>query len=71
MMNIIIIHNSQHDKMIPGKKPKQHSRSKTWDTSNGSPRSPTPPGGFKKQASSYAPKKDRETFRSALVNIIM
>ncbi|KXJ28065.1 dynein heavy chain 7, axonemal [Exaiptasia diaphana] len=56
---------------IPGKKPKQHLRSKTWEGSNGSPSSPTPPGGTKKQTSTYAPKKDREAFRSALVNIIM
>ena len=57
-----------------GKKPK-HLRSKTWDAANGrdSPSSPSPPPGTngKKGAASYAPKKDRESFRSALVNIIM
>lgn len=57
-----------------GKKPK-HLRSKTWDATNGrdSPSSPSPSPGTngKKGAVSYAPKKDRESFRSALVNIIM
>lgn len=58
-----------------GKKPK-HLRSKTWDAANGgraSPSSPSPPPGTngKKATTSYAPKKDREAFRSALVNIIM
>ncbi|EDO45806.1 predicted protein [Nematostella vectensis] len=56
------------------KKPK-HLRSKTWDVPNGrgSPTSPPVPpiNGKKQAATSYAPKKDREAFRSALVNIIM
>jgi len=57
----------------PAKKQK-HVRSKTWDTANGHdlPSSPSPPGmNGKKHGMAYAPKKDREAFRSALVNIIM
>lgn len=57
-----------------GKKSK-HLRSKTWDAANGrsSPPPPSPPPGAngRKAAASYAAKKDRESFRSALVNIIM
>lgn len=57
-----------------GKKAK-HVRSKTWDAANGktSPSSPSPPPGTngRKGGASYAVKKDRESFRSALVNIIM
>ena len=46
-------------------------RSKTWDASNGRVSPPSPPGANgKKQAASYAPKKDRESFRRALVSII-
>ena len=53
-----------------GKRPK-HMRSKTWDASNGRVSPPSPPGANgKKQAASYAPKKDRESFRRALVGII-
>ena len=53
-----------------GKKPK-HMRSKTWDAGNGRVSPPSPPGtNGKKLAASYAPKKDRESFRRALVSII-
>ena len=57
-----------------GKKAK-HLRSKTWDAANGktTPSPPSPPSGTngRKGGTSYAVKKDRESFRSALVNIIM
>lgn len=53
-----------------GKRPK-HMRSKTWDAGNGRVSPPSPPGANgKKLASTYAPKKDRESFRRALVGII-
>ena len=46
-------------------------RSKTWEASNGrvSPPSPTGVNG-KKPTAPYGPKKDRESFRRALVSII-
>lgn len=53
----------------------KHVRSKTWEAANRktSPSSPSPPPGTngRKGGASYAVKKDRESFHSALVNIIM
>ena len=52
-----------------GKKAK-HMRSKTWNAGNGRVSPPSPPGTNGKKLASYAPKKDRESFRRALVSII-
>lgn len=45
-------------------------RSKTWDVGNGRVSPPSPPATNGKKIASYAPKKDRESFRRALVSII-
>lgn len=52
-----------------GKKAK-HMRSKTWDVGNGRVSPPSPPATNGKKIASYVPKKDRESFRRALVSII-
>lgn len=52
-----------------GKKAK-HMRSKTWDVGNGRVSPSSPPATNGKKIASYAPKKDRESFRRALVSII-
>eukprot|EP00058_Branchiostoma_floridae_P012957 XP_002598445.1 hypothetical protein BRAFLDRAFT_83261 [Branchiostoma floridae] len=55
------------------KRRKLHPRSKTWDGANGHTEQNGMPdiNGKQKQASFSHPRKDRESFRQALVNIIM